>query len=442
MTAAAPSLSAEIARFAVGPISDSASAGAMMRLSAFDWAAVAAAGANEPVAQAVRAMIDDEGGAAQASVIGRAERAPARAAALSNGATSHALDYDDTHFAYVGHRSVAVIPAALAAAEMTGAGMEAMLEAALIGAESACRIGMWLGRAHYNHGFHQTSTAGAFGAAMAAARLLGLSAAQAQQALGVASTRASGLKSQFGAMGKPYNAGMAAANGLEAALLARRGFVSNPFGLECEQGFGATHAGECGDPSAVLADLGAVWIFEGVQHKFHACCHGLHAGLEAIGAARRLHQIRPEQVRALRIRTNPRWLLVCDKPAPATGLEAKFSFRLTAAMALCGWDTAALDSYSAAACADPALIALRDAVRAVGDDGVGDSAARVEIDLLSGETIVAEHDLDAPIALEARAAKLRAKAVGLLGEARAGALWAACGDGRTEALTTILRAAG
>ena len=80
MTAAAPSLSAEIARFAVGPISDSASAGAMMRLSAFDWAAVAAAGANDPVAQAVRAMIDDEGGAfhdseADAALFNAIERA-------------------------------------------------------------------------------------------------------------------------------------------------------------------------------------------------------------------------------------------------------------------------------------------------------------------------------------------------------------------------------
>ena len=121
---------------------------------------------------------------------------------------------------------------------------------------------------------------------MAAARLLGLDEERARHALGIASTRTSGLKSQFGTMGKPYHAGMAAANGVEAALLAAAGFVSRPDGLDCAQGFGETHAGAGIDPAAILDGLGRDFIFEAVQHKFHACCHGTHAALDALIEAR------------------------------------------------------------------------------------------------------------------------------------------------------------
>ena len=85
---------------------------AMMRLSLFDWAACAAAGAAEPVAGIVRRMALAEAGTAEAGLVGGG-RVPARMAALVNGTISHALDYDDTHFAHIGHPSVAVVPAAL-----------------------------------------------------------------------------------------------------------------------------------------------------------------------------------------------------------------------------------------------------------------------------------------------------------------------------------------
>ncbi len=154
-----------------------------------------------------------------------------------NGATSHALDYDDTHFGHVGHPSVGIYPAALAVAEETGASAAAVADAFLLGAEASVRIGMLLGAVHYNRGFHQTATAGAFGATVAAGRLYGLNRAQMRAAIGLCATRASGLKSQFGTMGKPYNAGIAAANGVECAALARAGFTSADDGLEGPQGF-------------------------------------------------------------------------------------------------------------------------------------------------------------------------------------------------------------
>ena len=163
------------------------------RLSVYDCLAVAIAGAGEPVSVAVRELVSGEGGTAQASAIGLPARIPARAAAMLNGTAAHALDYDDTHFDFVGHPTVAVLPAALAVAEQQQASGKDLLEAFLTGVEVTCRVGGWLGRPHYNAGFHQTATSGAFGAAAAASPLRELHAERAAHALGLAATRASGL---------------------------------------------------------------------------------------------------------------------------------------------------------------------------------------------------------------------------------------------------------
>ena len=396
--------------------------------SLLDWCAVARAGVDEPVSRIVRAMVEAEGGVAEASLFGSARRLPARAAALANGATSHSLDYDDTHFDYVGHPSVAVFPAALALAERAGAGGRDFLDAALVGLETAVRVGRWLGTAHYQHGFHQTSTAGSFGAAAACARLLGLDAERTAHALGIAATRAAGLKSQFGTMGKPYHAGVAAANGVEAATLAALGFVSRPDAIECEQGFAATHAGERGPVEPVLDALGTAFRFERVQYKLHACCHGTHAALEALRAMRERDGVRAEAIESIVLTVNPRWLRVCDIERPRTGLEAKFSYRLTAAMVFGGLDTAALASFSDAACERADLRALAARVRVEADATVADTATRVVVRLRDGRTIERAHDLDAAVEPAARQAELMAKAGALLDADAARRLWQAIDD--------------
>ena len=210
------------------------------RLSLIDWMTCGCAGTGEPLAVKLRQLAAGEGGQPVAAIFG-GSHAPPRMAALVNGATSHALDYDDTHFAHVGHLSVGIYPAALAVAEMQDASAEEMITAFLLGAEGAIRVGMTLGRAHYNHGFHQTATAGACGATLAAGRLLGLDDGQMRHALGLCATRASGLTSQFGSMGKPYNAGIAASNGVECAMLARLGLTSADDGLMGHKGFVGAH---------------------------------------------------------------------------------------------------------------------------------------------------------------------------------------------------------
>jgi len=396
----------QIAEFALKDC-DASDAVQMMRLSILDWAACGIAGRQEPVAQMLRDMVLREGGAREATVFGGGA-APARSAALVNGVVSHALDYDDTHFAHIGHPSVVVVSAALAVAQKVGATGDAFVQAALAGSEASTRIGIWLGRDHYQTGFHQTGTAGCFGAAIAAARLLGCNRHAMTQAIGLASTRAAGLKSQFGTMGKPYNAGAAAAMGVEVALLAHAGFVSTPDGLDGPQGFGPTHAGSA-DITA-FDGMGTNWLFEEISHKFHACCHGTHAMIEALRSV----EVDVSKITRIEVKTHPRWLKVCDQPEPSTGLEAKFSYRFIAALVLTGHDTAALDTFSDALTRDGTLQSLRDKVSVSDDAQLTETQARVTLHD-GAEIIECFADISDPLAIKLRQTKLVSKAEALIG---------------------------
>jgi len=149
-----------------------------------------------------------------------------------------------------------------------------MITAFVSGYETACRIGAALQPGHYNLGFHSTGTVGAFGAAAACARLLGLDAEATAMALGIAGTQAAGLKSQFGTMCKPFHAGKAAQNGLLAARLAARGFSSRADIIEGIQGFALTHGPDF-SPEAARAttrrDAGRAPFSQGRATASRAC---------------------------------------------------------------------------------------------------------------------------------------------------------------------------
>ena len=410
-------LTSAFSEFAAGPVSTTARTRIVTSLSALDWLAVGRAGADESVSRIVRQMVLAEGGMEQARLFGGGA-VPLRAAALANGAISHALDYDDTHFAHIGHPSVAVFPAVLAVAEWEDRPLVEVLEAALIGMETSIRIGLWLGRGHYQAGFHQTATAGAFGAAVAAGRIMGFDTVQMRALLGLTSTRASGQKAQFGTMGKPYNAGIAASNGVESALLIRNGFQPNADAIEGPHGFGVTHLG-ANDTLSALDGLGDEWLFETVSHKFHACCHGLHAALEG---ARDLDIAEPEVVE-IKIKTHPRWMSVCNQLEPDTGLGAKFSYRTVIAMQAMGYDTALPGSYSDKICADPRLQSLRDRITVEVDEGLTETQAHLSLLRRDGAHREASHDLLAPMPLSDREDRVRGKAAKLIGGDNADAIW-------------------
>ncbi len=369
---------------------------ALARQCVLDYVACTLAGASEPLTTILLAEMAEQGGATQAAVIGHAARLPAASAALVNGAAAHALDFDDVNLAMPGHPSVAILPALLALAEVHGSSGAEVVAAFVAGYELQCRIGRTISPGHYDVlGFHATATVGSFGAAAACAHLLGLDAEQSATALGIAATQAAGLKSMFGTMCKPLHAGKAAYNGLLAAKLAARGFTSRTDALECAQGFARTHSPDF-NPERAFADAPGGHYIRNNLFKYHAACYLTHAPIETARALRAEHGITPDKVARIHLRLDEACDRVCNIAAPATGLEAKFSLRLTTAMALAGVDTGGLTNYSEATAADPTLIALRDKIELTFVPGAGTTKAVLTLDLTDGTRLTARHNCGVP----------------------------------------------
>ena len=385
------------------------------KMSILDWCGVAYAAKKEPVSKIVSEMVKEENGVNQARLITTGHRVSSRGAALANGATGHALDYDDTHFLFVGHPTASALPTALALGEELGSSLEELLLAYMTGVEVSTRIGHILGYSHYNSGFHQTATTGSFGSTIVASKLLNLSEDETINALGLVSTRASGIKSQFGTMGKPYHAGMAASNGIEAAKLSKLGFVSREDGMECDQGFFLTHGWDKKLPNRAVEKLGADFLFPEIKYKFHACCHGLHSFLEALEELKQENNFNPETIEEIAIETNPSWLKVCNIEKPKTGLEAKFSYKLTAAMSIYGKDTADLDTYCDEICFDDNMNDIRDRVKVIPNDQLTNTQSLISIKDGSKD-IVNKHDLSDKIDQKILETKILNKSVSLLSE--------------------------
>ena len=385
------------------------------KMSMIDWCGVAYAAKEEPVSKIVTKLIDEEQTKGLSRLISNGKEVSAKSAAFVNGTIGHALDYDDTHFLFTGHPTASAFPTALALGEELGSSIDEIMLAYMCGVEISTRLGHILGYSHYNKGFHQTATSGAFGATLVASKLLKLDAKQIENALGIVSTRASGLKSQFGTMGKPFHAGIAASNGIEAAKLSKLGFVSCENGIECNQGFLKTHAWDETIPEAAINGLGQDFLFPEIKYKFHACCHGLHAFLEALDELKTKNNFNPDSIEKISIQTQPSWLQVCNIDSPKTGLEAKFSYRLTAAMSLHGVDTGRLDSYNEKICFNEKIVKTRDKVEVIPNDQMTNTEALIE--LKDGSEIYKNsHDLSNKIENELLQKKILTKSSSLLSD--------------------------
>ena len=356
------------------------------------------AGASDELVTVLLAEMREQGGQEAASIAGQSGRLPAASAAIVNGAAAHALDFDDVNLAMPGHPSVAILPALLALAEERGSSGAEVLTAFVAGYELQCRIGKTISPGHYDVlGFHSTATIGSFGAAAACAHLMGLDAEKFVTALGIAGTQAAGLKSMFGTMCKPLHAGKASYHGLMAAKLAARGFTSRTDVIECAQGFARTHSPDFNPDRAFHTPPGGWWMANNL-FKYHASCYMTHAAIEAARKLREQHGFAADQVEAIDVRLEEACDRICNIPAPKTGLEAKFSLRLTTAMGLMGVDTSRLSTYSEAVAADPVLIGLRDKVSFDFQSGIPNTFTEIGLSLKDGTRLTAQHDSGVPAA--------------------------------------------
>jgi 2-methylcitrate dehydratase PrpD len=323
-----------------------------------DTVGVTLAGASEPASRIARDVVAADGVDA-CTVLGTGVRASGPAASLANGTAAHALDYDDMCFVSLAHPSAPLVAAALAAAELAHATGRGLLDAYVVGFEIEARLGGLMNPRHYQRGWHCTSTLGTIGAAAAVARLLGLDARETGHALAIAASEASGLKENFGTMVKPLHAGIAARNGVLAALLARRGMTASALAFDGPQGFLAAMDSEGTALGEAIADLGVRWeiVETGVTVKLYPSCAGTHPTLDAILDLRRREAFAAGDVEHIDIEVDSVTPNVLIYDRPSTGLEAKFSMPFCAAAAVAHGGVG-IETFEAASLADPLVTGL------------------------------------------------------------------------------------
>jgi 2-methylcitrate dehydratase PrpD len=347
---------------------------------------------SEPAVELVRAEVLAAGGHPLATLIGTGERVSLQQAALVNGTAAHALDFDDVSAAMVGHPSAPILPALLAVAQNADLAGPAFLTAFVAGVETACRVGRLMAPDHYNAGWHATGTVGTFGAAAACAAALDLDTDQWHAAFGLAGAQAAGLKSMFGTMSKPLQAGNAAANGLFAVHLARRGFTADPGVLESAQGFAGTQT-TSRNAADVLERSSDDYDIRDILFKVHAACYYTHSSIDAVTQLVAGHDLRPEQIADLELLVPPQHLDVCNIAEPTTALAAKFSLRFTAALVMAGIGCD-IDAFTDQRVIDPALTSLRDRVAVTPDPAMTNLYESLAVlTTTSGEVLSARLDL-------------------------------------------------
>src|ERR1700686_3393099 len=197
------------------------------------------------------------------TIIGTSRKTAPQFAALVNGISIHADDFDDTQLAVAKdrvygllvHPTVPVLPAVIALAERGAVSGKELTLAYHLGVEVECKIAEAIAPRHYEDGFHSTGTCGPFAAAAAAMKLYGADAGKCALALSIAASEGGGFRENFGTMTKPFHAGRAAESGIVAADLAALGWTASDEILEAPRGF--FHAAGGGyDPNAMRGKLG------------------------------------------------------------------------------------------------------------------------------------------------------------------------------------------
>lgn len=355
------------------------------RRALLNWLGCAVGTAHHETVDRALAAIAPFAGAAQAAVLGRRERLDILSAAFLNGVSSHVLDFDDTHEKAI-HPSAPVYPALLALGEWRRIPGRDFLHAFILGVEVECRLALSVFPEHYDTGWHVTGTAGVFGAAAAAGKLLGLNVQQMTWALGIAATQSSGLREMFGSMCKSFHPGAAARNGLCAALMAAQNFDSSERGIEAPRGWAHVLSTRF-DPATLTEGLGAHFELSRNMYKPYPCGLVVHAVIDGCIEMKRLHAIEPRDIERVELRVNPMVLELTGKKTPATGLEGKFSVYHAAAIGLL-YGRANESEYADEVVRNADVIAIRDRVHAIVDREVTSFLeAHVSITLRDGRVL-------------------------------------------------------
>lgn len=318
-----------------------------------DTIAVAIAGTETDLPRPLLTVVRELGGRPQARVFGRpTEKVSAPQAAFLFGSIANALDWDDVQnpegpgrpFGLMMHASVPLLATCLATSDLValerGRATDgaSFVTAFIAGHEVSCKIAIAINPDHYYNGFHTSGTIGAFGAAVAAAKLLGLDCNGMARAIGIASSLTGGIRASLGTQTKPCHVGWAAEKGVMAALFARAGLTSNLESLDGPWGF-LSVAGRGADTELVRGRIGSPFVMEapGISFKRYPCGAVTHPGMESLRAAMAQANWRAEDIERITVRAGKNVWGPISYARATTALEGKYCFPfLLAAIALRG----------------------------------------------------------------------------------------------------------
>jgi 2-methylcitrate dehydratase PrpD len=379
------------------------------KVAFMDWLSVALAGMDDPLVDKLLQYADLMGGKEQATILGNGAKRSVAQAALINGAASHALDYDDTLWRFLGHPTVTLFPALLSLSEFKGLSGADVLTSYLIGLKVGSVVATCAGGEHYMSGFHGTATIGSLASASACSRLLGLDTQKTAFALGIAGTQAAGLKRVFGTMCKPFHAGRASEVGLMAALLADSGFTSAEDILEGPSGFFQAMKGAVNED--ILDTLGKTWDIEELAQKYHASCHATHSPIEAAWSTFEKEDLSLSDVKSITVHSSELGLSAAFRTEANTGLEGKFCIPYCVANALLrGIGSTGLQAFTEEKVNDPKVKEVMAKISATQDAEMTGMDAKVEVETNKGEVYSAYSDiLNEVPELEVKIAKIKEK---------------------------------
>ena len=315
-----------------------------------DTLACTLAGAGDPVILKLLSAVQDWG-AGPATIIGHDIHMSAPWAALVNGASAHALDFDDNFDPAKAHASAVLIPALIAVGEQENVTLAALLDAYIVGLQVMGHVGQAVNPFHRSRGWHATATLGAIGAAAGAARLLKCTELEIAHAISMSTSRAGGFMSQFGTDTKPLHAGFAASGGVQSAFMAKAGLTAGSDSLDGAASLRTLMVGLDVEDRAIemagQAEHGQTVNFKSgrVQAPLHVEAYGLktkrfpncgsvHRALDGLLELREAYDLTADEVNHVLVRAPAAHLRNLMYEDPQTPAEAKFSLEYNLAAGL------------------------------------------------------------------------------------------------------------
>jgi len=317
-----------------------------------------------------RTVVDyvlDLGGKPEATVIHAKRRIPAVHAAFANACCAHALDMDDGHRFAASHPGAVIIPAAIAAAELARASTKKLIAGIVLGYEIMIRVGRAINPSSLNRGFHITGITGPFGAAGAAAKIMGLNREQTVAALGIAGLQSSGLiqvnHEEEGSMVKPINPARASMSGLLSCVLARKGARGPLQIFEGEDGYLKAFTDEA-QRDILTRGLGRDYEISNVYLKLYSACRHAHAPMDAAIEAFRKSGLNIADIDRIVVETYPAAVRLAGIAHATTPSAARFSIPFSVSLLLVKKDASA-DKYSSKNVKDKLIQALAEKIELV-----------------------------------------------------------------------------